>query len=98
MQVKFIDGFIARCEAKGVERDVSLFMLPPDEVSIGDYVVVHVGYAIQTISEQEARDQVSRLGLRAGLLPREAMSRPGAVPRDGSPEDLFNAAYQVITP
>ena len=55
MQVKNIDGFLARCEAKGVERDVSLFMLQDDEVSVGDYVMVHIGYAIQKMSEQEAR-------------------------------------------
>lgn len=55
MQIKSVDGFIARCEAKGVERDVSLFMLPEGEALPGDHVVVHVGYAIQMISEQEAR-------------------------------------------
>ena len=55
MQVKNIDGFLARCEAKGVERDVSLFMLQDDEVSVGDYVMVHIGYAIQKMTEQEAR-------------------------------------------
>lgn len=55
MQVKTIDGFLARCEAKGVERDVNLFMLQDDEVSPGDYVVVHIGYAIQKMTEQEAR-------------------------------------------
>ena len=55
MQVKNIDGFLARCEAKGVERDVSLFMLQDDEVAVGDYVMVHIGYAIQTMTEQEAR-------------------------------------------
>ena len=55
MQVKNIDGFLARCEAKGVERDVSLFMLQDDEVAVGDYVMVHIGYAIQKMSEQEAR-------------------------------------------
>jgi hydrogenase expression/formation protein HypC len=55
MQVKNIDGFLARCEAKGVERDVSLFMLQDDEVAVGDYVMVHIGYAIQKMTEQEAR-------------------------------------------
>lgn len=54
MQVKEIDGFNARCEAKGVERDVSLFMLQHEPVEVGDYVVVHVGYAIQAISAEEA--------------------------------------------
>jgi hydrogenase expression/formation protein HypC len=55
MQIMEIDGFMARCEVKGVERDVSLFMLQDEPVAVGDHVVVHVGYAIQKISSQEAR-------------------------------------------
>jgi hydrogenase expression/formation protein HypC len=55
MQIKSINGFIANCEAKGVERDVSLFMMQDDELLVDDYVVVHVGYAIQKITPQEAR-------------------------------------------
>ena len=55
MQIKEIDRFVARCEAKGIERDVNLFMLQHEDPKPGDYVVVHVGYAIQKISPQEAR-------------------------------------------
>ena len=55
MQIKSIDGYIANCEAKGVERDVSLFMMQDDELLVDDFVVVHVGYAIQKITPQEAR-------------------------------------------
>jgi hydrogenase expression/formation protein HypC len=55
MQICAIDGYTARCEAKGVERDVSLFMLQHEPLAIGDHVVVHVGYAIQKITPQEAR-------------------------------------------
>jgi hydrogenase expression/formation protein HypC len=55
MQIKSIDGFMARCEAKGVERDVSLFMMQDDNLELDDFVVVHVGYAIQKISPQEAQ-------------------------------------------
>ena len=54
MQIKQIDGFNARCEAKGVERDVSLFMLQHEPLESGDFVVVHVGYAIQKVSPEEA--------------------------------------------
>jgi hydrogenase expression/formation protein HypC len=54
MQIKSIDGFTAHCEAKGVTRDVSLFMMQDDKLEIEDYVVVHVGYAIQKISPQDA--------------------------------------------
>ncbi|MEN8205284.1 MAG: HypC/HybG/HupF family hydrogenase formation chaperone [Pseudomonadota bacterium] len=55
MQIKSIDGFTANCEAKGVHRDVSLFMMQDEEFQIDDYVVVHVGYAIQKITPREAR-------------------------------------------
>lgn len=55
MQVMEINDFMARCEAKGIERDVSLFMLQHEDVAEGDYVVVHVGYAIQKVTQAEAR-------------------------------------------
>ena len=55
MQIKEIDGFNARCEAKGVARDVSLFMMQGEPLLVGDYVMVHVGYAIQKVSPQQAR-------------------------------------------
>ncbi len=55
MQIKSIDGFTAHCEAKGIKRDVSLFMMQDEELDIDDFIVVHVGYAIQKISPQEAR-------------------------------------------
>ena len=54
MQIKSIDGYTARCEAKGVERDVNLFMMQEDKLVVDDFVVVHVGYAIQKISPKEA--------------------------------------------
>jgi len=55
MQIKQIDGFTAQCEAKGVQRDVSLFILQEEPLQVNDFVVVHVGYAIQKISEQDAQ-------------------------------------------
>lgn len=55
MQVIAINGFNARCEAKGVQREVSLFMLQDEPIHVGDHVMVHVGYAIQKLTEQEAR-------------------------------------------
>jgi len=56
MQVKEIDEFVARCEAKGVERDVSLFMMQGEDVKPGDFVMVHVGYAIQKVSPEDAQN------------------------------------------
>jgi len=55
MQIKAIDGFTAVCEAKGIERNVSLFMMQDEQLAVDDFVMVHVGYAIQKVSHQEAQ-------------------------------------------
>jgi hydrogenase expression/formation protein HypC len=55
MQITAIDGYTAHCEARGVMRDVSLFMLQGENLQAGDYIVVHLGDAIQKITAQEAR-------------------------------------------
>jgi len=54
MQIVTIDGYEARCVAKGIERVVSLFMLQDQAVNVGDHVLVHVGYAIQTLRPEDA--------------------------------------------
>jgi hydrogenase expression/formation protein HypC len=54
MRVVHVDKFIARCDARGISREVSLFLLPEGSVAVGDYVLVHVGYAIQALSEPDA--------------------------------------------
>ncbi len=55
MQITSIEGFNARCEAKGVFRDVSLFMLQDDLPQVGDFVAVQVGYAVRKVAPDEAR-------------------------------------------
>ncbi|MGA7978898.1 MAG: HypC/HybG/HupF family hydrogenase formation chaperone [Chromatiaceae bacterium] len=54
MRVTAVDGFVARCEAKGVEREANLLMLQHESPSVGDYVVVHLGYAIEKVTAEEA--------------------------------------------
>lgn len=56
MKIIAIDGYQCTCEAKGIEREVSLFMLQHEDVAVGDYILVHVGYAIQKVSAEEAAD------------------------------------------
>jgi hydrogenase expression/formation protein HypC len=56
MQITKIDGFMCTCEARGIERDVSLFMLQGEELAAGDHILVHVGYAIQKVSSEEAAE------------------------------------------
>ena len=54
MRVKAVDQFVAQCEAKGVEREVSLLMLQGEELVPGDFIVVSTGYATQKITAEEA--------------------------------------------
>jgi hydrogenase expression/formation protein HypC len=56
MRVVAIDGLLARCEAKGVEREASLLMLEHEGVAVGDYVVVHLGHAIDRVTPEQAAE------------------------------------------
>ena len=45
---------LATVEVEGVARCGSLAMLPDEDVEPGDWVLVHVGFAVARIDEQEA--------------------------------------------
>lgn len=49
-----IADFTARVEIGGIERTASLRLTP--EAKPGDYVLIHAGFAIHVIDEQEARE------------------------------------------
>lgn len=49
----------------GIEKEISVCLL--DEISIGDYVILHVGYALAKLDETEAN---KTLGLFAEMLQR----------------------------
>ena len=48
-----IDGDLATVERSGVKRSASLMLLP--EAKVGDYILVHAGFAMQVIDEQEVK-------------------------------------------
>lgn len=53
MQIVSLDGRSACCEARGVRRDVRLDLLD-EAIAIGDHVLIHAGYAIQTVTAADA--------------------------------------------
>ena len=55
MQITAVEGLLARCEARGVHRDISLFMVRDDPPALGDFVMVSMGRAIRRISAEDAR-------------------------------------------
>ena len=55
MRIIEIDGYNARCEARGIERRASLFLLQHEQLQVGDLVMIHVGNAIQKMTEEDAQ-------------------------------------------
>jgi hydrogenase expression/formation protein HypC len=55
MQITAINGLSAHCEARGVLRDISLFMLRDDPPQINDFVMVSMGQAVRKVSAEDAR-------------------------------------------
>ncbi len=51
-----IENSIATVDVDGVRRDVSLMLL--DDVKLGDYVIVHAGFAISKVDEEVARQAI----------------------------------------
>ena len=60
MQVKTIDGDLAMAEIDGVQREASLMLLD-DEVKVGDYVIVHAGFVISRLDEEQARETLAMM-------------------------------------
>ncbi len=57
-QVKKInDDHLAMVDILGVTRDVALDLTPAAQ--IGDYVLVHAGFAIEVVSEQDAQETLN---------------------------------------
>ena len=54
MKIISISETTARCFRQGIERDVDIFLLLDQSPKLGDFVLVHVGYAIQKIEQDEA--------------------------------------------
>jgi hydrogenase expression/formation protein HypC len=54
--VEFVDeaNFIAKVDVSGVRRNVNVGLVMPDGLQKGDWVLIHVGFALSKIDEQEA--------------------------------------------
>ena len=53
----------ALVEVVGVKRQIDIGLLQDDPPRIGDWVLVHVGFAMSKISEEQARDQLQTLSM-----------------------------------
>jgi hydrogenase expression/formation protein HypC len=65
VKVVSIEGNDADVEIGGVKRRVSIVLTP--EARVGDYVLLHTGYAINVINEAEAQETLKILEEMANL-------------------------------
>jgi hydrogenase expression/formation protein HypC len=74
MRIQSIDGVMAQAEVGGVLRVVSA-MLTPD-ARVGDYVLVHAGYAISVVDEEEAQATLQLLDEIAAMSDAQDEGEP----------------------
>ncbi len=52
---------IAKVEVSGVKRNVNIALVRPDGIEPGDWVLIHVGFAMSKIDEEEALETMKAL-------------------------------------
>ncbi len=55
--VEFVDPtrHLAKVDVSGVKRTINVGLVLPDGLDVGDWVLIHVGFALSKIDEEEAR-------------------------------------------
>lgn len=64
-----IENNMGTIDMEGTQMEVSLLL--QEDAKVGDYVIVHAGFAIQTIDEQEAMESLKILRQLASQLDEE---------------------------
>jgi hydrogenase expression/formation protein HypC len=54
---------LALVEVSGVRRKIDVGLLTDDPAKVGDWVLIHVGFAMSKISERDAADQMRVLAM-----------------------------------
>jgi hydrogenase expression/formation protein HypC len=81
-----VNGNDAVGEVGGIQREVSIMMTP--DVKVGDYVIVHAGFAIQVLDQKEAEENLEllrQIGNTAEAMQEEARGRSAETRGHGDP-------------
>lgn len=71
---------MAVVEVEGVRREVSIVMVLDDGVAVGDWVLLHVGFAMSVIDEDEARSQLDFMRMLGEAYEEELEAFSAPVP------------------
>ncbi|MBO0844009.1 MAG: HypC/HybG/HupF family hydrogenase formation chaperone [Nocardioides sp.] len=55
------DGDTAMVDVAGMTREINVGLLP-EPVTVGDYILIHSGFALERMTAEEARDALDILG------------------------------------
>ena len=61
-----IENTIGTIDVAGIKREISLLLL--EDVNVGDYVIVHAGFAIHKIDESAAMESMKYLRELASMI------------------------------
>jgi hydrogenase expression/formation protein HypC len=66
MRLESINGDVGIAELGGVKRKVGLTLI--DDPKVGDYLLIHAGFAIQKVDEKEAKETLELLSKVVGRI------------------------------
>jgi hydrogenase expression/formation protein HypC len=71
--IEFVDdaNSIAKVEVSGVKRNVNVALVRPEGIGPGDWVLIHVGFAMSKIDEIEARETMKALQMLGDVYSNE---------------------------
>jgi hydrogenase expression/formation protein HypC len=76
IEIVDVENQIAKVEVGGVKRNINVGML--DDTKVGDYVLIHVGFAMSKIDEKEAEETL-RLLMELGSYEEELAQYRSAI-------------------
>jgi hydrogenase expression/formation protein HypC len=65
------ENHIAKVNVSGVKRNVNIMLVRPDGIATGDWVLIHVGFAMSKIDENEAYETMKVLKLMGDVYTDE---------------------------
>ena len=76
MRITAVDGALATIATAGLEQRTSLMLVP--DAKVGDYVLVHAGFAISVIDEAEANETLELLREISAFAPDDGVEADDA--------------------
>ncbi len=61
VEISLEQPMLAKVDVAGVKRNINIGLLADEPVRAGDWVLIHVGFAMSRIGETQARDQLRML-------------------------------------